>query len=225
MIYVVSDIHGCYDQFNELLGKIKLGGEDRLYILGDILDRGPDGIRLILEVMQNKNIRFLRGNHDHEALFHFKNVMKTKKPTTRSESDRLCRYLSDGGKVTYDAFLQLDDERKSSVIRFLDASPWFEDIEVNGKRFFLSHTVPEKRKFLQPEKCKLYDFIMGEPEYEKEYRKELTIVTGHTPTSFIAPDHRGSIWAQNGHLAIDCGTVYGGRLGCVCLDTMEEFYS
>ena len=25
-------------------------------------------------------------------------------------------------------------------------------------------------------------------------------------------------------VAIDCGAVYGGRLGCICLDTMEEYY-
>lgn len=26
------------------------------------------------------------------------------------------------------------------------------------------------------------------------------------------------------HISIDCGCAYGGRLGCICLDTMEEFY-
>ena len=39
MKYVVSDIHGCYEEYLELINKIELGDEDHLYILGDALDR------------------------------------------------------------------------------------------------------------------------------------------------------------------------------------------
>lgn len=38
--YVISDIHGMYNKFTELLNKIKLKDTDTLYILGDVLDRG-----------------------------------------------------------------------------------------------------------------------------------------------------------------------------------------
>ena len=50
------------------------------------------------------------------------------------------------------------------------------------------------------------------------------IVTGHTVTSLIDKASRGRIWRGNGHIAIDCGAVYSGVLGCLCLDTLEEFY-
>lgn len=40
MIYVVSDIHGCYDKYQELLKKLNLGPDDTLYVLGDVIDRG-----------------------------------------------------------------------------------------------------------------------------------------------------------------------------------------
>ena len=41
--YVISDIHGMYNKFVELLNKIKLKDTDTLYILGDVLDRAiPD---------------------------------------------------------------------------------------------------------------------------------------------------------------------------------------
>ena len=43
--YVISDIHGMYNKFTELLNKIKLKDTDTLYILGDVLDRGPDPIK------------------------------------------------------------------------------------------------------------------------------------------------------------------------------------
>ena len=45
-IYVISDIHGEYDLFMKMLEKIKFQDTDTLYILGDILDRGPNPIHL-----------------------------------------------------------------------------------------------------------------------------------------------------------------------------------
>jgi len=50
------------------------------------------------------------------------------------------------------------------------------------------------------------------------------IVTGHTPTGLIDAAYNGRVWKGNNHIAIDCGAVFGGVLGCLCLDTMEEFY-
>ena len=41
MTYAVSDIHGCYDKYRELLRAIQLHPDDTLYVLGDVIDRGP----------------------------------------------------------------------------------------------------------------------------------------------------------------------------------------
>ena len=38
--YVISDIHGEYEKFMELLEEIELEENDTLYVLGDVLDRG-----------------------------------------------------------------------------------------------------------------------------------------------------------------------------------------
>ena len=46
--YVISDIHGQYNMFIELLDKIDLKDTDTLYILGDVLDRGPHPIKTII---------------------------------------------------------------------------------------------------------------------------------------------------------------------------------
>ena len=53
---------------------------------------------------------------------------------------------------------------------------------------------------------------------------------GHTPTQLLydAVGHgsaQGKIYRTESFIDIDCGCVYsGGRLGCLCLDTMEEIY-
>lgn len=45
--YVMSDLHGNYKAYKMMLEKIEFQAEDKLYILGDILDRGPNPIKII----------------------------------------------------------------------------------------------------------------------------------------------------------------------------------
>ena len=42
--YVMSDICGEVDRFHSMLERIKLSADAVLYILGDVIDRGPDRI-------------------------------------------------------------------------------------------------------------------------------------------------------------------------------------
>ena len=41
MHYVISDIHGCLEEYLELISAIDPGEEDLIYILGDVCDKGP----------------------------------------------------------------------------------------------------------------------------------------------------------------------------------------
>ena len=54
MTYAMSDIHGCYDKFAAALEKISFSSNDILYILGDVVDRGPDGIKIILDISKRE---------------------------------------------------------------------------------------------------------------------------------------------------------------------------
>ncbi len=50
--------------------------------------------------------------------------------------------------------------------------------------------------------------------------------TGHLPTKAIEGNSRpNKIYINNNHIAIDCVSGYDGCVGCICLDTFEEFYS
>ena len=48
MQYAVSDIHGCSDKYVVLLRRLGLKDSDTLYVLGDMIDRGPDGLKILL---------------------------------------------------------------------------------------------------------------------------------------------------------------------------------
>ncbi len=64
MIYVMSDIHGPEDRFNAILAQINMKKTDHLYILGDVIDRNPDGIHLLRRIARTKNMTMLLGNHE-----------------------------------------------------------------------------------------------------------------------------------------------------------------
>ena len=47
MTYVMSDIHGQYEKYAQMLEKISFSDEDTLYILGDVLDRGDHSMKIL----------------------------------------------------------------------------------------------------------------------------------------------------------------------------------
>ncbi len=49
---VISDIHGCYTPFNDLLELMKYRpGEDQFILLGDFVDRGPQSREVVEQVI------------------------------------------------------------------------------------------------------------------------------------------------------------------------------
>lgn len=61
----MSDIHGY--SFEKTLMLLKQSGftaNDYLYILGDVIDRGDDGIKMIQWMMEQSNVELILGNHE-----------------------------------------------------------------------------------------------------------------------------------------------------------------
>jgi len=73
---LIGDIHGCIEEFEELLKVANYkSGVDRLILLGDLVDRGPDSVG-VLRKAQEMKIECVRGNHDHKILKWFNNNKK-----------------------------------------------------------------------------------------------------------------------------------------------------
>jgi bis(5'-nucleosyl)-tetraphosphatase (symmetrical) len=65
---VIGDIHGCLDEFDELRKKIGLvKGTDRVVLLGDLIDRGPDSVGVVRRAME-MNDECILGNHEEKHL-------------------------------------------------------------------------------------------------------------------------------------------------------------
>ncbi len=62
MTYVLSDIHGNLRRFESILKQINLQPDDTLYILGDVVDRYPHGVKILRQIMKMPNVKMLIGN-------------------------------------------------------------------------------------------------------------------------------------------------------------------
>ena len=225
MTYVMSDLHGQYRLYCEMLSKIDLCESDTLYILGDFVDRGDDGVKILLDVMKRPNVKPLLGNHDWTMLALICEEKRLIEKLGREGATDLYRlWFSDGGRPTYQAIRALDRETRKKVLSFVADMNYIAEITVGDKKYFLSHTLPEYDPNTPLTDRPADEFIHGEPDYDTEYLPGVTTVTGHTPTGLIDPNFCGRIWQGNGHIAVDCGIAFYSTLGCICLDTMEEFY-
>ena len=60
----MSDLHGQFVLLQLMLNKIQFTDEDELYILGDIMDRGPNSIDIYYFVKAMPNVHMIKGNHE-----------------------------------------------------------------------------------------------------------------------------------------------------------------
>lgn len=232
-VYVVSDIHGEYDMFIELLQKIKPKETDKLYVLGDVLDRGPHPVKTLLMLMGMSNVVCIAGNHELMALECLEFLRKEITDQSIEELDEkmldnLVTWQYNGSKTTIDEFRRLDEETRQKVVEFLKEFSIYEELTVNGEEYLLVHAglgnySPEK----DIEDYSLKELVWGRADYKIKYFDDIYVVTGHTPTQYIEGNPRpGYIYRENNHIAIDCGGyIPGGRLAAICLDTGEEYYS
>ncbi len=223
MIYAMSDLHGCFDKYKKMIEKINLCENDTLYILGDVVDRGKDGIKILLDMMKRKNVIPILGNHDYTAYSVLKYTYKENKPNWLEDVRK--DWISDGGAPTEEAFMGLGKDEQEAILDYIVNFSIYETVEIGENTFVLTHAgIDNFKKEKELHEYELYDFITGRMNYNKVYSDDFYLVSGHTPTGLIDKAYDRKIFRKNNHIAIDCGAVFERPLGCICLDTMEEFY-
>lgn len=230
MNYVVADIHGCYEEYIELMQKINLSEKDHLYILGDTLDRGPNPMKVLLDIMKRKNVIYILGNHDYLFLYFVQKKglgISGKQEMSVDDILEYHRYLEDGGFPSVKEYMQLSKEEKEEVCDFLENAKAYDEVRVDNKRYVLVHA--GIADFLEEKSLGEYDlldFICERTDYRKRYYqdKNTYVITGHTPVMRIHEDSFSKVYTGNGHIAIDCGCVYGAKLAAYCIDSGETIY-
>lgn len=233
MIYAISDIHGCRDKYLDLLRKIRFGPEDTLYVLGDVVDRGPDGFRILLDMVRRPNVAVLLGNHEAMAIDVLSRILRALRHTgearlTGADADAVELWFYNGGEASLTDFFRLNSEQREAVWAYLLEMPLYKEIAVGGRRFVLVHGGLENFSLSRPLEDYAADEILWcRPDPDTVYYPDKYVIFGHTPVQILGGKRgvpptfcHGEKWID-----IDCGCVFSdGRLGCLCLDTMDEIY-
>lgn len=230
--YVMSDIHGEYEKYRRMLAQIAFSDHDELFVLGDVVDRGGKPVDVLLDMMGRENVFPLFGNHDLLAydLLRKLSVEITEDnyaPQLDAETmNELLDWLQDGGQTTLEAFRKLDAAVQADVLEYLSSFSLCEAVDVGDRTFILVHAgLGSFRKGKKLREYTAVELLSMRPDFDFRYfeDKSVFVVTGHTPTLTITG--KAEIYHSHNNICIDCGAHYkGGRLACLCLDTMEEFY-
>lgn len=232
MIYVLSDIHGNIERFNSIMEQIKLQPEDTLYVLGDVIDRFPNGIKILRRLMKMPNVQMLLGNHEYMML----NALAGFDADNRERERMLYLWYNNGGDVTHNSLKRIKKVTRQEIFDYLRALPTNIKIEVNGKKYLFVHGSPIEnfRKIRHMHDDEIEFAVWNRWRPLDPVPEGYTMIFGHTPTEHFQTVNPLSIWyEEHGRaIGIDCGCAFqptpyapNGRLACIRLDDMKVFYS
>ncbi len=231
MTYVIANLHGHLESYRAMLQTIQFNADrDVLYVLGDIVDIGPEPMALIEDMSLRLNVFPVAGEHDYLAARMLVGYEKMQVAMAKGQAPdpafaaELTAWVQDGGEPTLSGYRALDHDMQEGVIDYLSDMPLYEEVTVNGRDYLLLHqgiydfTPDMDLDFLEPS-----DFFSESVDPTAKYFDDKTIIVGHTPTS-ESNGGADRIFYGNGTVFIDCGLGRGGRLACLRLEDGKEFY-
>lgn len=236
--YAVADLHGKYDLWLKI--KDYLHKEEKLICLGDCIDRGPNGIKIVNEMQQRPNTIYLKGNHEDmaaAAIYDLNGVYNH-----RGGDGSLWFY--NGGYVTYKELDSLPTNKQLEYAYFFNNLPlMYEYVNAFGEKVILTHAgfTPGKEQDLLWDRSSFHTVWPKDKKY-----KDIKIIHGHTPVQYLEfnSGYNGNvfisnidideafdrwephaIWYCGGHKCdIDLGTAASNKAMLLNLDTWEEIY-
>lgn len=223
-IFVMSDLHGQGEAFFSLLEQVQFKASDHLFILGDVIDRGPDGIALLQHIQSQSNMTLILGNHEELML-----------RALEEEPGWFEGWLSNGGVPTFQAYQNLTFKEQQDLLDFLEDCPLYYILEHLGETYLLVHAglrlIPslDLNTHLQHQGRDELLWIREDFLRHPSDHLPFTVVHGHTPTCYypelqaLSPTTQG-ISIEAGRIGIDCGAALNAQLGLYCLTDGSCYY-
>ena len=229
MQYVLSDIHGNEPRFDAILARIDLQPEDMLYVLGDVVDRYPHGIRLLQRIMAMPNAKMLLGNHEYMLL----RAMGVPYDDNFDDGRAMAHWYRNGGRVTHDALLALPEQEREDMLAYLRGLPLELEVTAAGWAYRLVHGAPAASFDGDSRYCNPIHYAVWKRLEQDAAFPGGTLIFGHTPTRYYQSDSPMALWYGEGKIGIDCGCGYPpegaegilGRLACLRLEDGAVFYA
>lgn len=225
--YFIADVHAHYNLFVKLLEKINYSSTDKMIILGDIIDKGDNSIKMIKFVRNHSNIQMILGNHEYYFLNEYHNLMKNFNDGEDIDLvlEKLQRYFpSESEKLDWDDIDYIDN-----LPYYIETDKYIcvhagVEIDLNNNIKLLEKT--DINYFLFDRTLKSSSFI---PKIDK------TILFGHTPCyyengtkKFIKTPRQEKLNPQKledyAKIQLDLGVYITNTLGTLRLEDMQEFY-
>lgn len=224
--YAFTDLHGQYELWRQI--KEFCQPDDKLYFLGDAADRGSDGVRIMVELLADPRVTYLKGNHE----FFIENFF-----FNNATEETLKMWTKNGGEPTQKALMDLPDEELHTLIHQIKDLPYTATY-INKKRkvIYMSHSgyyvdLTQISK-LDQNWYKLLllqdrDYI-GRPNNLKPKYIDY-IVHGHTPVQYIQeiiglPETLplNPLGYDDGKIGLDLCSIASGTAALLNLDTLES---
>ena len=127
--YVTSDAHGHVRALDRALEQISFGDDDELYVLGDMIDRGPDPVEVLRLVHSLPRTYVLMGNHESMML------------STLATGDQvdLLTWEMNGGSTTAAGLDACGHQEYVELVDWIDNLPLYDVVEVGGRTYLLVH--------------------------------------------------------------------------------------
>lgn len=223
--YAISDLHGSYEIWLKIHNTF-LKENDKLFILGDCIDRGDGGLAILTEALNDTRCVVLCGNHEDLMI----NALEEEIQYGYSDY-WIYKWFQNGGRITYDEW-QEKGRDFSWIGRLKALSLWAEYTNKDGNKILMSHSgiVPKRnwgmdslgRNSLLWNRDHLTDIRWHRAENEFSLH-------GHTPI-MIMPHFSGkgvniepgAFYYCDGHkINIDNGTVWTKQSCVLDLDTFD----
>lgn len=234
MVYVISNLYGCYDKWLHMLKEIKFTDSDDMYVLGDVVDYGDEPMEILLDMMERHNVYPIMGEHEYKFLSFVKDFpidgsMDKFASTLSSENvSEFTKWIKDGGRSTFEGYMKLGSENRGAVIEYLDEFMLYDTCVVGDNRFVFVHSgIKNFDSHKNMDDYDISDFLFDNATENINYYSDRYVVVGHTPTFALNEGKAGKIFIKNRFINVDCGCYYhtsGGRLGCLRLNDFQEFY-
>lgn len=208
-LLAVSDIHGCYEEFKELLDLVNYCVEtDQLVLLGDYVDRGPSSFEVVELVMElvSQGAVALKGNHDSMFVQWYQGTL-----------NNLSYYLN-GGDATIKSYRSVSKTKLQAHLAFLRNIPltWETD------DYFFVHAGLNPAKQSDDQEPEELLWIREEWLYTDKSPIDKIVVFGHSVVSQWFGCE--GVYVGNKKMGINTGAGCGGFLSIVDLGN-EVSYS
>ena len=198
--YVMSDIHGHFDEFSQMLEKIGFSDEDELILAGDYVDRGNQTAEMLRWMEKGpENALFLKGNHDAEfaeCITIMAHLCESDDFDENDPSDTLKLYkaivrIPEIRAAYFDYYGTIGDLISEKNVTLAELKRWADLIKempyvfkrtINGKKFIIVHAGYYEDDSVPHEKMEQFYIYARNEAYTVGGVKGAVIIAGHTPT-------------------------------------------